>query len=152
MRQFLSRGDIVRLATGLFFVLFIFSMCMITACDSSNCVESQFGWIKIVFPDLGEPLQENSDWHRVYSLTDEQMEKTLSMDFKEQGYSGWKSYRDRLLLMGGAYELDGHITPTQVCYKEDGSYKFNPPYNFIAMFVETERKRFVLVYGITYGR
>jgi hypothetical protein len=142
----------VRLVAGLSVAVFALAMGMVGACSPANFVEYQFGWIKTVIPDLGEPLQENPEWHRIYPLTDEQVTKILSMDFKEQGYTGWKPYQGRQTLMDAAYHLDGYATPTQVCYKDDGSYKFDPPWNTIAMFVETEKKRLVLVYGITYGR
>ena len=139
--------------SGFLFVLSVFALGMLTACSPPNEIGYEFSWIKTVIPDLGVPLQENPEWYRVYSLTDEQMDRILAMRFTEQGYSDWKLFVDRRFSLGRpSCQIDGHLTPTQVCYKDNGSYKFNSSRNFIAMFVETERKRLILVYGITYGR
>ena len=138
--------------SGFLFVLSVFALGMLTACSPPNEIGYEFSWIKTVIPDLGVPLQEDPEWYRVYSLTDEQMDRILAMRFTEQGYSDWKLFSQGFLLSHPSYQLDGYKTPTQVCYKDNGSYKFNPPFNYIAMFVETERKRLILVYGITYGR
>ena len=131
--------------------LTFFAMSIVTSCAPGKEVEWEFKWVKEVIPDLGVPLQENQEWYRVYSLTDEQVTRILAMRFTEQGYSDWKPFTQGQSFSNPNYNLDGSKTPIQVCYKDDGSYKFDVTYNFIAIFLETERKRLVLVYGITYG-
>ena len=145
---------IAQWTSRLLLALSVLAMNLVTSCDPPDCVEYEFKWVKTFLPDLDKPFQEDPEWYKAYALTDEQMEKILSTHFKKQGYSEWEAFHDRYFLSANnpVYQLDGYATPTQVCYKDDGSYKFDQEYNFIAMFVETERKRLILVYGITYGR
>lgn len=124
------------------------TLCM--SCGPANFVDPEFNWIHAVVPGLDAPLQEDNEWYRVYQLTDAQMATILSKRFLEQGYSEWQPFRERMTLgiKRPLYQLDGTVTPIQVCYK-DGS---TIPWNVIAIFVETEKKRLILLYGITYGR
>jgi hypothetical protein len=124
-----------------------------SACVPVDHVNDEFKWVKTIIPDLGESIQEDPELYKIYSLNDEHMTRLLSKNFHEQGYIGWEPYQDSvsLSLHEPVYRLNGQTTPIQVCYKNDGSYKFNKQYNYIAMFVEMEKKRLVLVYGITFN-
>jgi hypothetical protein len=133
-----------------FFGVAMVAMTICVSCGPQNLVGNEFKWIHAVVSGLDVPIQEDSEWYRVYRLTDEQMAGILSKRFSAQGYSNWETYSNRMLLGIGKpfYHLDGMATPIQVCYKEGSTI----PWNMIAIFVETENKRLVLLYGITYGR
>ena len=139
---------------NIFSIFLIICLQFLTSCKPYDYIGHEFKWLEKHFPNLGDPIQEDLELYRVYALTDDQMEKFLSSHFNEEGYTDWEPYQNNksLSLHTPVYQLSGQSTPIHVCYKNDGSYKFDKKHNFIAMFIETERKRLVLVYGITFGR
>lgn len=130
-------------------LLLVAMVSLICGCASQEKIQS---WIIRKFRvELPFELKENDivkqdkDWFVAVRLTKQQVNVLLSNNF--DGYNGWQSNPYNMTLGTKNHYTIEESQDIFLNIKKGGE----PPYNFIAIFLDTHKNVAIFYWGITYG-